>query len=150
MATKRVLVADDNRTLAATVGEILVDHGFDVTIVSSGAQALITWRERPTELALLDVDLPDIGGLTIARRLTRRSPSCGVVLMSAGDPEVLVPRCRELGAGFLAKPFSSSHLLETVDDIFERHIQAMARAAHELRLLGPRMPRALLDFLRRR
>ena len=49
MATKRVLVADDNCTLADTVGEILGDHGFDVTIVSSGPQALITWRERPTE-----------------------------------------------------------------------------------------------------
>jgi two-component system response regulator RegX3 len=150
MASRRVLVADDNVSLADTVGEILGDHGFDVTVVSSGAQALIAWRERPADVAVLDVDLPDIGGLRIARRLSQRRHRCGLVIMSAGDPEILVPRCDELGAGFLPKPFSPTRLLDTIDESFERRAEALAEIATHLRLLGPPVPKALLEYFRRR
>jgi len=152
MPNNRVLVADDNVELAETVADILADDGFDVAVVSSGTQALITWRKRPSDLVVLDVDLPDIDGLTIARRLSRRPQGCGLVVMSARDPEVLVPRCDELGARFLPKPFGPTHLLDAVRAMLEERIRRAASASQRiaLRLLGPRTPRALLDQFRRR
>lgn len=149
MDRRHALVADDNVSLADTVGEILDDHGLDVTVVTSGAGALVAWRERPADLAVLDVDLPDIGGLTLARRLAGRRPRCGLVLMSAREPEALRPHCETLGARFLRKPFAFKHLLSVVDAILQERRAASERERRRLRLLGPRVPKALLDHLRR-
>lgn len=147
----RVLVADDNVALAETVADVLADEGFDVAVVSSGAQALITWRKRPSDLVVVDVDLPDIDGLTVARRLSRRPQGCSLVVMSARDPEALFPRCEELGARLLPKPFSPTHLLDAVRTMLEERIRRAAAASGRTarRLLGPRTPRALLDHFRR-
>ena len=150
METRHALIADDNVTLADTVGEILNDHGFDVTVVTSGAEVLVAWRERPADVAVLDVGLPDIGGLRLARRLSRRRHRCGLVLMSAHDPEILLPHCDELGAGFLAKPFSPARLLAAVDTILQRRAEETARGAGGPRLLGGSAPRGLLQYFRRR
>jgi two-component system catabolic regulation response regulator CreB len=149
---RRVLVVDDNRSLAATVAEILSDGGYEVDVVTSGAQALITWRSRPADLVVLDVDLPDIGGLAVARRLARRVAHLGLVVMSANDPQRLIPACEELGAVFLAKPFSPSHLMATVRLILDR-IQRRVPTEDTrpaTRLLGPRKPLALLQHFRQR
>ena len=144
---QRVLIVDDNESLAATVADILSESGFEVEVASSGAQALVAWRSRPADLVVVDVDLPDIGGLTVARRLLRRSAA--LVVTSARDPERLIPMCEQLGAVFLAKPFSLSHLVATIRLLFERRGWREALAAPEgrppSRLLGPRKPRALLQ-----
>ena len=150
MDSRHVLVADDNASLADTVGEILSDHGLDVTVVTSGTEVLVTWRERPADVAVLDVDLPDIGGLRLARRLSARRHRCGLVLMSAREPELVVPHCDVLGAGFLAKPFSPGGLLEMVDAMLARRAEALARGRGPRRRLGPRGPRGLLQHIRRR
>jgi DNA-binding response OmpR family regulator len=151
MAPHRVLVVDDNASLAATVAEILGDYGFEVHVVSTGAQALIAWRTRPADLVVVDVDLPDVGGLTVARRIARRRGDCGLVVMSARDPQRLIPLCEDLGAVFLAKPFSPSHLIATVRLIVERRrALATGESRPSLRLLGPRKPAALLQHSRLR
>jgi len=150
MDPRRVLVADDNVSLADTVGEILNDHGFDVTVVTSGTEVLLAWRERPADVAVLDVDLPDIGGLRLARRLASRRHRCGLVLMSARDPEDLRPRVEAVGAEFLPKPFSPKHLLGTVEALVRHLRDAASRQGNSPLLLGAQVPRALLDRLRRR
>lgn len=154
MLTPRVLVIDNNATLAETVAEVLSDHGYQVATAFSGVQALAHWRRQPADLVVVDVDLPDIGGLTLARRLLRRGSGCKVLVMSAGEPEPLMRLCQELGAALLAKPFSPSRLLATVRLLLEREAAqdaAVPGAVRPLnRLLGPRCPRALLQHSRPR
>jgi len=152
MAQARALVIDDNRALADTVAEILAERGFEVEVASSGVQALVRWREHPADLVVLDVDLPDIGGMTLARRLARRTAGCNLVVMSARDPQRLLPRCEELGAVFLAKPFSPAHLIAAIRLMLRP--QATPRrspppSGHgQRRLLTARRPRALLQHSR--
>jgi len=150
MDTRHALVADDNVSLADTVGEILSDHGFEVKVVSSGKQVLVAWRKHPADVAVLDVDLPDIGGLTLARRLVRRQHHCGLVLMSARDPEVLLPRVEAVGAQFLPKPFSPRRLIEVVERILREQIERLAGGTQPPPLLDVRLPRGLLEHFRRR
>jgi len=149
MQSLRALIVDDNRGLAETVADILSDHGYEARVVSSGVQALVAWRTGPADLVVLDVDLPDIQGVTLARRLARRAAASLLVVMSASDPKALMPLCEELGAAFLAKPFSPSHLLAAVQRIGQRrasqHKSAKEGQSGERRLLGPRKPRGLLQ-----
>jgi DNA-binding response OmpR family regulator len=141
----RVLIVDDNASLAETVAGILEDAGFEVEAVPSGTQALIAWRRSPAQLVLVDVDLPDIGGVRLARRLAHRA-ECGLLVMSAREPQQMASVCRELGAAFLAKPFSPSRLLTAVRATLEKLRRAQKeRAASPRQLQGPRPPRALLQ-----
>ncbi len=145
MAKRRVLIVDDNTDLAETVAGILTDEGFEVAVVATGAQALIAWRARPAELVLVDVDLPDIGGIRLARRLASRG-GCGLLVMSAHDAQAMASTCKELGVVFLAKPFTPSRLLAAIRVTREKHraAEATRRRASSPRLLGSREPKGLL------
>ena len=153
MPHQRALIVDDNASLAEAVAEILSDRGFEVDVVASGVAALAVWRRHPADLVVVDVDLPDIGGLTLARRLARRTGGgCKLLMMSAGEPEGLLALCEELGATFLAKPFSPAHLIATIRVL----LSASPPSGHERApdqsalppLLGPRHPRRLLATAR--
>ena len=148
MDSTRVLIVDDNASLAESLAEFLSDEGFDVTRATSGAEALSTWRADPADLVVVDVDLPDIQGIKIARRLVRRSHDCLVVVMSARPPEEMVPLCRDLVAQFLPKPFSPRRLLATIRRVAQEHARkvAEARRPRPRLLLEVRTPRALLQF----
>ena len=152
MASQRALIIDDNRMLAATVADILSESGFEVDVAYSGLDGLIMWRERPADLVIVDVDLPDIGGLKIARRLLRRAVECHLVVMSAEDPQRLLPLIEELGATFLAKPFTPSHLVATVRLVVQqrtaRRVLSAGQGRGARRLLGSRRPPALLQHSR--
>lgn len=150
MPQQRALVVDDNAGLAETVAEILSDSGFEVEVVASGVDALAVWRRHPADLVVLDVDLPDIGGLRLARRLVRRAErGCKLLLMSAGEPGGLLALCEELGATFLAKPFSPAHLLATIRLVLEGETLAAPAVQPAPRpLLGPRQPHRLLPAAR--
>ena len=152
MLTPRVLVIDNNASLAETVAEVLSERGFTVHTAFSGVEALALWRRQPADLVMVDVDLPDIGGLVLARRLLRRAEGVRLVVMSAGEQERLMRLCDELGAALLSKPFSPSGLIATIRRVLERHAAkgwAAAAPQHDAsRLLGPRCPRALLQHSR--
>jgi len=151
MASQRALIIDNNVSLAETVAEILAESGFEVEVACSGLEALVVWRRRPANVVVLDVDLPDIEGVRLARRLARRAEATRLVVMSAGEPERLLRLCEELGAEFLAKPFSPGNLLAAIKRMLdfgrEERPEAAPRAAR--RLLGPRQPMGLLQHSRR-
>jgi len=148
MVERRALIIDDNTALAETVAEVLADAGFDVDVATSGIEALVAWRKSPASLVVVDVDLPDIGGARLARRLVRRASMCKLVLMSAGDPTRVARLCDELGAAFLPKPFSLSRLIETIRRVASEERKAGARFRR--RLPKPPGPRALLQHSRPR
>ena len=152
MSNLRVLIVDDNVSLADTVADILAGEGFEVDVASCGVDALIAWRSHPAELVIVDVDLPDIGGMRIARRLARRG-NCSLVVMTAHDPADMLPQVKELGAELLSKPFSPSRLLTAIRGVVEERARPTrpprTRPARR-RLLASRRPKALIQHLRQR
>ena len=152
MARHRALVVDDNASLAQTVADLLTEEGFEVEVVDTGAGALATWRSRPADIVVIDVDLPDIDGLAVARRLSGRGRGCSLVVMSARDPQSVSPLCRELGATFVRKPFQPARLLGAVWHLLKaRRVKARPADGERgaRRLLGPRTPKGLLGQFRR-
>jgi len=118
LARLRALIVDDNRSLAETVGEILADEGFQVQIVASAVEALVLWREAAADLVVADLDLPDVDGARLARRLGSRAERCRFILTSARPLGARAAVCEELGAEFLAKPFSPGGLRDAVRRVF--------------------------------
>jgi CheY-like chemotaxis protein len=121
----RVLLVEDDATVAAVVVGLLESQGHKVRHVEHGLAALAEMDSAVFDLALLDLDLPGLDGLALARTLRAnearthapRLPLIGISARSVGDEEALC-----LGAGmdaFLRKPITGAALRAGVDCVIK-------------------------------
>lgn len=111
----KVLIVDDDQTIADTTALIFSKQGYEAKAAYSAEQALTIVREWPPSLAILDVCLPKLDGIALARLMRLVCPACRVILISSQDI------ADELFAGIpddvpvLAKPIPPPQLLAFVD-----------------------------------
>lgn len=128
-----VLVVDDDQLLVNSVGFLLRQEGYRVIAARTGAEALSAVAQHRPHLILLDIGLPDMGGIEVCRRL-RRETDAPVIFLTARHGETDKVTALDAGADdYLTKPFSAAELA--------------ARARAVLRRAGPRasMARAADD-----
>lgn len=116
---RRILIVEDEKVVAETLGQILRVHGYSVRIAHSAEDALevISWSPH---LAILDVMLPKMDGIQLAMVLKGQNRDCGIILFS-GQPSVedLIAQARLDGLQFdiLAKPVHPSVMLDAVSTL---------------------------------
>jgi len=116
----RIVVVDDDPTIADVVGRYLVRDGHTVESVTDGLQALRVIAERPPDLVVLDLMLPGIDGLEVCRRLRERWPIPVVMLTALGDENDRLAGF-EIGADdYVTKPFSPRELAMRVRSVLRR------------------------------
>lgn len=117
---RRILIVEDERVVADTLGQILSASGYEVRIAYSAEKALIITAGWLPEIALLDVMLPNMNGIDLAVALGRHIPSCRSLLFS-GQPsvEALLQKAREDGHSFeiLAKPIHPTIILAKISSL---------------------------------
>jgi two-component system phosphate regulon response regulator PhoB len=121
--SERILVVDDERDLLDLVVYHLTHAGHKVTTASNGEQALERARERTPDLIILDILLPDIGGLEVCRILKaeERTKNVPVIFLTAKGEEIDRVVGFELGADdYVAKPFSPRELVLRVRALLKR------------------------------
>ncbi len=119
-ATGRVLVVDDDPTVAEVVARYLQRAGFRVQVVGDGAAALAAFAVSPADLVVLDLMLPGIDGLEVCRRLREVSPVPVVMLTALGEETDRILGL-ELGADdYITKPFSPRELVLRVQSVLRR------------------------------
>jgi CheY-like chemotaxis protein len=106
---RRVVVADDNVYLARTLKMVLELWGFDATVVHDGNAALATLLAGGNAAALLDIRLPRLSGLEVARELQSRPDVRPVQLIAMTGSLASEDRASSLEAGF------DHHLIKPVD-----------------------------------
>lgn len=113
----QILVIEDEASLSRVLSLALKGGGFGVSIAATGAQGLQLIQEESCDLILSDIDLPDINGFEVCKRVKqnpklRRIP---IILMSGRLAEENQARAMEEGAvDFLSKPFSMKLLLNKI------------------------------------
>lgn len=114
MIPGRVLIVDDHRRFRASARRMLASEGWTVLAeAGNGAEALEQAERVRPDLVLLDVGLPDVSGIELARTLCAGYPDLDVVLISTHDGAEYRGLARASGArGFLAKADLSSEALE--------------------------------------
>jgi DNA-binding response OmpR family regulator len=131
---QRILIVEDEPEIASYLSRGLAYEGYSVEHVASGGEAVAAARERPPDLVILDLGLPDLDGLEVARRL-RAGGVGSILILTARD--AVADRVAGLEGGaddYLTKPFAFAELLARV------HVQlrrADARDQHELLRCGP-------------
>ncbi|OWY60070.1 DNA-binding response regulator, partial [cyanobacterium TDX16] len=106
LVTKTVLVVDDEPKIREVVHDYLVDAGFVVVEAADGAKALERISAAPPDLVVLDLGLPGVDGLEVARVVRGRS-NLPIIMLTARGEEIDRVVGLELGADdYLVKPFS--------------------------------------------
>jgi two-component system OmpR family response regulator len=111
----RVLVTEDDETMARLVEQALVEEGHEVDVVFDGERAVDTVARSSYDLVLLDVMLPGLDGFTTCARMRDRGAAMPILMLTARDD--VDDRVRGLDAGaddYLCKPFSLAELLARV------------------------------------
>jgi response regulator NasT len=113
----RVVIADDEAIIRLDLKELLTSAGFAVVgEASTGTDALAAIeRERP-DLAILDVKMPGLDGVEVAKRATPLGAK--VILLTAFSQRHLIETARDAGvSAYLVKPFRSPELLRVVEEV---------------------------------
>jgi DNA-binding response OmpR family regulator len=121
------LVADDDPDLVALVSDTLGQFGMDCDVARSGQQALDTVSRRPPDAILLDVNMVDVDGFEILKKLRRNlaTSAIPVLLLTARSLESDITRGFGYGADdYVVKPFNPSDLGKRVDKMITASRQA--------------------------
>jgi len=117
----RVLVVDDDRAIRESLARALELDGYEVELAADGAVALATIRERRPDVAILDVMMPNIDGLTVCRVLRAERDRLPILMLTARTETP--DRVAGLDAGaddYLAKPFELDELLARLRALLRR------------------------------
>jgi DNA-binding response OmpR family regulator len=118
--TARILVIEDDPTVAEVVSRYLSREGFQVEVSANGLSGLQAALAAPPDLLVLDLMLPGLSGLEILRRL-RKSAPVPVIMLTARSGEVDKVTGLEFGADdYVAKPFSPRELTARVKAVLRR------------------------------
>lgn len=116
-----ILLVEDDADIASLVRIHLEDANYAVTVATDGRKGLDVALERPPDLVILDLSLPDIDGLEICKQLVRAEPCPLILMLTARCAEIDRVRGLELGADdYLSKPFSILELIARVRALLRR------------------------------
>src|SRR5262245_60765214 len=111
----RILVVDDEPLIRETLAEFLGNEGFSVQACGAGEPALALATDRAFDVALCDVQLPDIDGIELLERLLKVSPQTFVLLITAyGTVENAVQAFQRGAHDYLMKPILLNEVLAKI------------------------------------
>jgi two-component system, OmpR family, response regulator VicR len=123
IGNRRILLVEDEQTIADVVRDYLLQAGFQVDVARDGFTALRLAAERHPDLVLLDRMLPGLDGVEVCRRL-RQTMSVPVIMLTALGTEDDRILGLEVGADdYITKPFSPRELVLRVRSVLRRSIQ---------------------------
>jgi two-component system, OmpR family, response regulator len=129
----RVLVVDDEPSLAELLASVLRYEGWEIQTASDGAGAVRVARDFKPDAVVLDIMLPDFDGLEVLRRLRTTLPQVCVLFLTARDAvEDRVAGITAGGDDYVTKPFSLEEVLARLRGLLRRAGIARARGGTEL------------------
>jgi DNA-binding response OmpR family regulator len=118
---RRILVVEDDASLARLLYDNLMYEGFDVALAGDGHRALQEHATFNPDLVLLDLTLPGIDGLEVCRQLNRAQSRTGIIVLTARRQKEDKVQGLRLGADdYITKPFALDELLARIEAVLRR------------------------------
>jgi response regulator NasT len=123
----RILVAEDETLIRMDLVEMLTEAGYEVVAqATNGEEAIALANEYKPDLAILDVQMPVLDGISAAEKIITIAP---VLMLTAFSQRELVDRARDAGVmAYVVKPFTISDLVPAIEIAISRHTQMRSLA----------------------
>ncbi len=124
-STKRILIAEDETLIRLDLAEMLREAGYEIVAeAKNGQEAIALAKEHHPDLAILDVKMPILDGISAAEEIIEIAP---VLMLTAFSQRELIDRAREAGAmAYVVKPFTIDDLVPAIEIALSRHQQLVA------------------------
>jgi DNA-binding response OmpR family regulator len=117
----KVLIVEDDDSMAVALREGFAFEGFDVAVAKDGASALKAAGDHPPDLIILDVMLPKVSGLDVCRKIRAARPEVPIIMLTARSQELDKVLGLKAGADdYVTKPFSFMELMARVEAVMRR------------------------------
>jgi DNA-binding NarL/FixJ family response regulator len=116
----KILLADDHAIVRRGVSQLLLERGIasEVIEADTGMQALGYAAQRPFDIALLDIALPDVNGVDVLKRLKRQTPRLPVLMFSMYREDQYAVRALKAGAaGYLSKTADPALMIGAIQQV---------------------------------
>jgi PAS domain S-box-containing protein len=134
MSAAHILVLDDDRNMCDTIGDVLEHEGHVVQIATRASAGLGIAAGSPIEVAIVDINLPDMSGLEVLHRLRQVRPTSEVIFITGhATLATAIGAINGLAFAYIVKPFEMSHLLVTVEQALRKQRLSQALLASEER-----------------
>jgi DNA-binding NtrC family response regulator len=131
-----ILIVDDDAGIRNMLSVVLNDEGYSVETAENGKQAIKMCEKTPFDVALIDIQLPDIKGTELLARLKRIRPGM-IRIIITGHPtlETAMKSVNERADGYVQKPFEVTELLEKISRLLtgktDEYMRISAETARE-------------------
>jgi DNA-binding NtrC family response regulator len=116
----RLIVVDDEPGILALIERAMRPTGYDMALYTSAREALTKLGTQPAEVAIVDLRMPELGGLDVLRAVRDAQPDCQVILMTAHASVDSAIEAVKLGAlDYLSKPIDFARLRQLLDGVRE-------------------------------
>jgi two-component system response regulator RegX3 len=132
-----VLVVEDEDSFSDALSYMLRKEGFEVSVATTGPQALTEFDRTGADIVLLDLNLPEMSGTDVCRNLRTRS-HVPIIMVTARDGEIDKVVGLEIGADdYVTKPYSPRELVARIRAVLRRNATEVVEAAAPTLSAGP-------------
>ena len=117
--SKKIMLVDDAAFMRMMIKNTLKQNGYtDIIEAKDGEEAIELFKQENPDLTLLDITMPNIGGLEALREIKNINKECKVIMCSAMGQENMVVEALKSGAeDFIVKPFKPDRIMKTISNI---------------------------------
>jgi DNA-binding response OmpR family regulator len=129
MSKKSIIIVDDELLIRDLLYDFFSERNWTVAVSESGEKGAETIRNRTFDLALIDIKMPDIDGITLARKIRNISPTMPIVFMTAfPSVESAIEALHLKAEDYYIKPFNINKLYRAIEDLVDQR-RAVEEAA---------------------
>jgi DNA-binding response OmpR family regulator len=137
MKITKVLLAEDDSNLGMLLKNYLNAKGFDTNLLINGVQALDEFPRKQYELCILDIMMPEMDGLTLAKEIRKINPAIPIIFLTAkSQKEDILEGFRTGADDYITKPFSMEELLYRIQAILKRTEGSAALRKGSMYMIG--------------
>lgn len=115
----RILIVDDASFMRMMLRNILSSHGYQIVgEADNGLHAIDAYQQLQPDIMLIDLIMPEMGGIEAVKRIVQANPKAKIIICSAMGQQALVVEAMQAGAkDFIIKPFQPTSVIEAVQKL---------------------------------
>jgi DNA-binding response OmpR family regulator len=133
----RILLAEDDANLGILLRDYLIAKNYETTLFVNGIQALEAFDKDSFNLCILDIMMPEMDGLTLAKEIRRTNMETPIIFLTAkNQKEDIIEGFKSGADDYITKPFSMEELLYRIEAILRRTANMKANKKEDSYIIG--------------